>query len=403
MGKIAWNKELVQNWLNENLIGYIMLSDEYINARTRYTFRCNKGHIFESTWENVKLQGEIGNHLCEDCRKIDCFNNLLNYIEENAKGYILLDKEYINNKHKMHFVCPDGHDFFMDTGHFKSGRRCPDCSKITAANKRRLSHDYVKNTIESVEGYKLLSTKYINNYTKLKIKCNNNHTYRATFSDFDRGRRCPHCSNRVKLILDDVEEYIESQGYTLISTDYKNGIPLDMICNKGHAVSIRFDHFRSGHRCKICSFEKISGENHYRWNNGRTTLNKMLRTFLDDWKTKSLKSTNYTCLITGYSGELKIHHSYSFNKIVTNILKELHLDKRKIVGEYTDEEMTKIARLFIEYHDKLLGIPLHPKVHKLFHQIYGYGNNTPKQFEEFKIRYRVGEFDKLLNEESVIR
>ena len=53
-----------------------------------------------------------------------------------------------------------------------------------------------------------------------------------------------------------VKEIIESEGYKLLSKEYKgNKIKLDMICPEGHFYQAHFNSFSIGRRCRKCSYE----------------------------------------------------------------------------------------------------------------------------------------------------
>jgi hypothetical protein len=71
------------------------------------------------------------------------------------------------------------------------------------------------------------------------------------------------------------------------------------------------------------------------------------------------KRDNYKCAISGQSGSLQMHHIESMN---TNLLKSLDINNV---------------------------ITLHVDIHKEFHSIYGNGNNTREQFEEFINNYKL--------------
>lgn len=53
----------------------------------------------------------------------------------------------------------------------------------------------IKN-IAKDRGGECLSEKYINNYSKMKFKCKNNHVWLASFSHIREGRWCPICAGR---------------------------------------------------------------------------------------------------------------------------------------------------------------------------------------------------------------
>ena len=52
---------------------------------------------------------------------------------------------------------------------------------------------------------------------------------------------------------EDIEKYIEKQGYLLLSDKYKNAHQKLLIqCPHGHIFTMNFDKFKSGQRCPIC-------------------------------------------------------------------------------------------------------------------------------------------------------
>lgn len=74
-----------------------------------------------------------------------------------------------------------------------------------------------------------------------------------------------------------------------------------------------------------------------------------------EWIKNVLIKDNYTCQITGQrGGKLSAHHLYSWDK---------HPEKRFDINN---------------------GVTILKSLHKEFHDIYGRGNNTPEQFEDYK-------------------
>ena len=121
---------------------------------------------------------------------------------------------------------------------------------------KRLTYEYIKKQIEQ-EGYKLLSKNYINNYTKLKLKCSKDHIYKVTWGMFKQGQRCPEC-NRLRqcLNINDLKEKVPilAIGYALLSNNYKNAnTKIKFKCNKNHEFFMIWNAFQQGERCPVCS------------------------------------------------------------------------------------------------------------------------------------------------------
>jgi uncharacterized protein with PIN domain len=228
----------------ESIDGYKLLSNTYKNNQTKLKIQCNNGHLYNVDWAHFQ-----SGQRCPECLKHQ-FNDVKKYIE--SFDYKLLSNIYINSKIKLKVQCDKGHIYKVTFNNFKRGRRCPKCDIIN----RSLKYEHIKNYIELINGYTLLSKTYKNIKTKLKIQCNKGHIYNVSFDDFrTKGSRCPECANeRLRLKYDDVKIYIENAGYKLLSKVYVNSqTKLSVQCNKGHKYDVEFNSFKGGNRCPYCA------------------------------------------------------------------------------------------------------------------------------------------------------
>ena len=136
---------------------------------------------------------------------------------------------------------------------------------------KKLTYEFVKNYIESFDGYKLISKEYKNAMSKIKIKCPEKHIFEMKYSAFQQGHRCRFCqyeniSKNLKHSYEYIKGYIESFGYKLISGVYKNSSEKIIIkCPKNHIFKMTYHNFYGGQRCSICfgtpkhSYEYIKG------------------------------------------------------------------------------------------------------------------------------------------------
>ena len=73
---------------------------------------------------------------------------------------------------------------------------------------RKKTIEEVREYVES-QGYELLSDEYVNNQTKLKIKCNFGHIFLVCWSNFygPRGSRCPECAGNKKKTIENKQNH----------------------------------------------------------------------------------------------------------------------------------------------------------------------------------------------------
>jgi hypothetical protein len=104
------------------------LSNEYRGNKSKLTWKCKKGHIWEAK-PNYVIMG----HWCKICgmRRAGEKNKFtIGEVQNISKRHegSLISKEYIDGKHKLEWVCKKGHVFFMTAPKANYGQWCPICA-----------------------------------------------------------------------------------------------------------------------------------------------------------------------------------------------------------------------------------------------------------------------------------
>ena len=118
---------------------------------------------------------------------------------------------------------------------------------------RKHSYEFVKHTIES-QNYSLLSTEYTNSQTNLLIKCPKDHEFEMRFNGFKNGQRCPFCQGKRLPTIEYIRKLCGERNIELLSTEisgYKD--KLRMMCPEGHKFEQCWNNFQQGHGCFKCA------------------------------------------------------------------------------------------------------------------------------------------------------
>ena len=223
------------------------------------------------------------------------------------EGYELLSNTYTNNKTKLKYRCPKGHEHQISYGEWNHlGNRCPYCS-----GKARKTIEFIKLEFNK-EGYTLVTTIYKNAFRKLKYICPKGHEHSINWVNWSNGYRCPYCAGQIKPEIEFIRNEFKKEGYELLSKEYlDNKQKLKCICPLGHNYSISWNKWLMGRRCWVCSYIKRSGSNSSNWRGG-ISCEPYCQIWLDKEYKESIKERdNYKCQnpdCWGTSERLVIHH-----------------------------------------------------------------------------------------------
>jgi hypothetical protein len=166
--------------------GYTLLATEYKNNRQKLYYICPRGHRHYIIWKGWKTTG----HRCAVCSGRYKYSTDFIKSEFEKEGYQLLTTEYKNNKQRLNYICPNGHNHSITWRDWIQGCRCKQC----CLDKRRVPLDFVRSEFEK-EGCILLTTVYKNNLQKLDYICPNGHHHSINWNDWNDGHRCRACAD----------------------------------------------------------------------------------------------------------------------------------------------------------------------------------------------------------------
>lgn len=280
----------------------------------------------------------------------------------------------------------------------------------------------VENIISEFEvcGYFPLFSKYNNSREILEYICEK-HADKGvqgiSYANFKfKGGTCYYCGYEIvgeklrKYKVDDVVQEFKERHYTLDVPEYITlQDDLFYTCDIHPEMGkqkVSYEKFKlATDNCRACWREARSAENSVHWKGGLSALSHKLRYHILPWVEDSKQVSNYKCTITDENGDV-VHHPYAFHLIVGETLDYFNIDYNVLTDiklkDIDVELMKKISAKCLELHYSYgLGIFLTNKAHNLFHDLYSREFNTPEQFQEFKLRYEMGEFNESSQSEQI--
>lgn len=228
------------------------LSKEYINSKSKLTWQCKEGHIWDASYDSIR-----SGSWCSICRRKEANDKKRLSIKDaqalaEVKGGKCLSNQYINNAQKLTWQCKEGHVWETPYSVIKMGHWCPTCGVIKNSSGQRFSIKNAKELATFKDG-KCLSTEYKNARSRLTWKCKEGHIWDAPYDSIRSGRWCPYCAGKRPFDKRMLDEIAEKKGGKCLSQNYRPGQKVKWQCNKGHLFSSLPSSAKKGHWCPYCA------------------------------------------------------------------------------------------------------------------------------------------------------
>lgn len=248
---------------------------KYNGSKTRIKIICKKCcSMFE-----IRTDYFLSGHQCPYCYgnryNTKKFINMANKIHGNKYDYSITD--FISMSDKIKIICPK-HGVFEQNAHSHlSGCGCSKCkNEHTSIRCRKSNAEFIKESkkiFENLYDYSLVN--YINQRTKIKIKCNKcNNVFEQFPNNHLNGEGCPYCYGKTK---NSTEQFVkkaklihgDKYDYSIVKYISCHS-KVKIICPKhGIFEQSPTKHINGKHGCPKCHYSKgeIAIENYLKNNN----------------------------------------------------------------------------------------------------------------------------------------
>jgi hypothetical protein len=221
--------------------GGLFLSEKYTKSQEKYIWQCKEGHTWSATHNHV-FRGSW----CPACNGNKKFTIDDCHAFAAKQGGIFLSDEYTNSTTPYLWQCESGHKWLAPTSRIARGHWCNEC----AVEKSRRTLKECQDLAISKNG-ECLSDKYINNISKLIWKCDNGHTWKASYSSVKSGSWCRQCYRHT---VQDCVELAEKFNGKFLSKEFMgDSIKHSWMCENGHIWQSAPSTIRQAHWCAKCA------------------------------------------------------------------------------------------------------------------------------------------------------
>ena len=251
----------------------------------------------------------------------------------------------------------------------------------------------LKKIASSKKGY-CLSKNYVNNRSKLRWRCENNHTWSARADHIkNRNQWCPKCAKNTKININDLKKIAKTRGGLLLSKKYVNSrLKLKWKCKNNHLFSSTANNVKNHNSwCPICKTflkEEIC----------RSTFEQIFLTKFKKERFSWLKSSDNTPMeLDGFSKKYSLAFEYQgiqHFKLGHWIKNKKDLKKR-IIDDKLKKKICKkrnILLIIISYKDDLLNLPA--KIKKIC-------KKNKRNFLKINFEKKIN-FNRIYNQKSII-